>query len=72
MESDQEPNETDCQVLQMKDNKLTTCRFPFGVNGKLYYNCTTENISRLWCSTKVGYGFILSTGWPMNIQRQKI
>ena len=63
-ESDQELNESDCQVIQIKDNntKLTPCIFPFGVNGKLFYNCTTENIGRLWCSTKVGYGFISSTG----------
>ena len=61
VESDQELNESDCQVIQIKDNKLTPCQFPFGVNGKLFYNCTTENIGRFWCSTKVGYGFISST-----------
>ena len=41
-----------CKVIQIEDDKLTPCSFPFVINGQTFYNCTDKKIGKLWCSTK--------------------
>ena len=44
---------SNCQVVQFNDKKLTPCSFPFVTDDKKFNNCTEINIGRFWCSTKV-------------------
>ena len=46
---------TICQVIQMVDEKLTPCIFPFIMDGLKFHNCTDHKDfdGKFWCSTKV-------------------